>query len=535
MSIRTRLALGVALVLAMAFGSLGFVLVGSTRATLLDQADDRLVEVSAYALKTKGPPWVQGGYGGNGYGDDGPPNGYGAGETEASEDGYVESGPRSVGEFVYSENGEPYTQSFTGYADDPDPMPQFPAFPSAEADALVGRIVTLPAVDGSFDYRVLVKKDDDGNYVAVAAPLNDIDTAVDRVVRTVTFGGLGVLLVAGLASWWLIRQGLRPVDRMVDTAAAIAGGDLSRRVPDGDPRTELGRLGGALNNMLGQIERSVDERVRNEERLRRFVADAAHELRTPLTSVRGYAELYRQGALTETASLTKAMGRIEAEGGRMARLVDDLLLLARLDRRLALEHEPVDLGVLAREAVDDFEIVEPGHPVTTEIAGGVVVAGDAVRLRQVVDNLLANARVHTPPGTPVRVSVRTDPRAAVLTVADDGPGIAEADRARVFERFWRGDPSRVRKTGGTGLGLAIVASLVQSHGGTVELASDEGHGATFTVRIPVAGVGEVGETAAVIDRGGVMKGTAGGGGVATEREDPRRPARGHAPRIETQG
>ncbi len=493
MSVRTRLALGVALVLAVAFASLGFVLVRSTRATLLDQVDDRLAEVSAYALLTKGPPGGFGAYGpgGNdGYGPWGNDD-FGTGERidsglDETNEGYGESSPRSVGEFVYSPEGEPYTNSPTGYADDPDPMPRLPVFPSAEADGLVGRVVTLPAVDDSVEYRVLVEKDGDGNYVAVAAPLSDVDQAVSRVVRTVTFGGTGVLVAAGLASWWLIRRGLRPVDRMVDTAAAIAGGDLSRRVPEGDHRTELGRLGEALNEMLSQIERGVDERVQNEERLRRFVADAAHELRTPLTSVRGYAELYRQGALTKTANLSKAMGRIESEGGRMARLVDDLLLLARLDRQLAMEVEPVDLASLAREAVDDFGVVEPGHPVTTDIAGALVVAGDGVRLRQVIDNLLANLRVHMPPGTPVRVSVRKDGDRAVLTVADDGPGIAAADRTRVFERFWRGDPSRVRKTGGTGLGLAIVESLVQAHGGTVELASEAGRGSTFTVRIPAA-------------------------------------------------
>ncbi len=517
MSIRTRLALGVALVLAVAFGSLGFVLVRSTRATLMDQVDDRLVEVSAYALHTKGPPGRYGGYGND---DNDGNGGFGPNGAPDNDDEYTQYGPRSVAEFVFSPEGDPYVESPTGYDDDPDPIPRLPVFPSAEADSLIDRIVTLPAIDDSVQYRVLIKRDDDENFVAVAAPLGDVERAVARVVQMVSIGGASVLVVAGLASWWLIRRGLRPVDRMVDTAAAIAGGDLSRRVPDGDPRTELGRLGEALNNMLGQIERGVDERVRNEERLRRFVADAAHELRTPLTSVRGYAELYRQGALTDTASLTKAMGRIEAEGGRMARLVDDLLLLARLDRQLALEHEPIDLGVLAREAVDDFEIVEPGHPVTTEIAGPVVVAGDAVRLRQVVDNLLANVRVHTPTGTPVHVFVRTVRREAVMTVADDGPGIAAADRARVFERFWRGDPSRVRKTGGTGLGLAIVASLVQSHGGTVELASDEGTGATFTVRIPVAGAGLVGETTAVIDWGGVVKTAPSRGGAFPERVAP---------------
>ncbi len=452
--------------LAVAFALFGTFLVRSTRATLLDQVDDRLVEASYNAVHRKAP------------------NSFGPPFSNMQSNRYEDSSPRSVAEYVYNQKGECTFSTNTGYADNPDPDPAFPAFPSPEADELVGDIVTLPADDGAFDYRVLIQKSDN-SYVAVAAPLDEVDQAVSRVVRTVSFGGAGVLAIAAVASWVLIRRGFRPVDRMVDTAAAIASGDLSRRVPDGDPRTELGRLGEALNDMLGQIEQGVAARAANEERLRRFVADAAHELRTPLTSVRGYAELYRQGALTDDTALTKAMGRIEAEGGRMARLVDDLLLLARLDRHLSLDIERVNLGELAREAVEDFRITEPDHPVDLQVDGTVEMAGDRVRLRQVIDNLLTNVGVHTPPGTPVQVRVRQDGAFAELIVADDGPGIPEGDRAHVFERFWRGDPSRVRKTGGTGLGLAIVSSLAQAHGGSVELTSGSGTGAEFTVRMPV--------------------------------------------------
>jgi two-component system OmpR family sensor kinase len=230
-------------------------------------------------------------------------------------------------------------------------------------------------------------------------------------------------------------------------------------------------------------------RAASEERLRRFIADAAHELRTPLTSLRGYAELYRQGAIPDEAGVANAMGRIESEGGRMARLVDDMLLLARLDQQRGLETKPVDLVAVAREAVDDFRVVAPDRPITTDLADAAVVRGDRLRLRQIVDNFLVNTRIHTPPGTPVHVSVARRGNEVELAVADQGPGIPPEDQARVFERFWRADPARVRSRGGTGLGLAIVASLVQAHGGTVSLTSQPGQGATFRVRLPLVGEG----------------------------------------------
>jgi two-component system OmpR family sensor kinase len=245
-------------------------------------------------------------------------------------------------------------------------------------------------------------------------------------------------------------------------------------------------LGAALNEMLGQIEQSTAARAASEARLRRFVADAAHELRTPLTSLRGYVELYSQGALSTPEALDRAMGRIGAEASRMGRLVEDLLLLARLDQQRALDQERVDLVALAHEAATDFAAIAPHRPFTTAWDGEAVVLGDRVRLRQVIDNLLTNARTHTPPETPVHLAVRRDGDLAELIVADKGPGIPPAAKERVFERFWRGDPGRSRARGGTGLGLSIVASIVAAHGGTVDLASAPGEGTTFTVRLPLA-------------------------------------------------
>jgi two-component system OmpR family sensor kinase len=239
--------------------------------------------------------------------------------------------------------------------------------------------------------------------------------------------------------------------------------------------------------MLGQIEAGIREREQGEVRLRRFVADAAHELRTPLTSLRGYAELYRQGALPTPEALANAMGRIESEGARMARLVDDLLLLARTDQGRPLEQEPVDLVRLARDAAGDFAAVEPDRPLERELDGTAVVMGDPIRLRQAIDNLLANVRAHTPGGTPARLSVQRDGAWVELTVADEGPGIVPDDQTRIFQRFWRGDPGRKRTAaGGTGLGLSIVEALVRAHGGTVAVRSEPGRGAAFTLRLPLA-------------------------------------------------
>jgi len=237
---------------------------------------------------------------------------------------------------------------------------------------------------------------------------------------------------------------------------------------------------------MGKIQRSDDARAAGERRLRRFVADAAHELRTPLTSLRGYAELYRQGALKDDTAVTNAMGRIESEGARMARLVDDLLLLARLDQDRGLERTPVDLGEIVRDAVEDFRVVAPDRTATLAVEPGAMVSGDRMRLRQIVDNLLSNVRTHTPAGTPVNVSVARTPSGVVLRVVDSGPGIDTEDQERIFERFWRADPARTRSRGGSGLGLAIVSSLVDAHDGAIALESEPGKGAAFTVTLPLA-------------------------------------------------
>jgi two-component system OmpR family sensor kinase len=351
---------------------------------------------------------------------------------------------------------------------------------------------TVPSVDGRHAWRVQVSVEDDLT-VVVAFPLDGVDATMARLmIYEIGGGAVVLLLLAGVASV-VIRRSLRPLAQVEQAAEQIAAGDLSQRVPEGHPRTEVGSLSMSFNSMVAQIETAFTARSQSEaqaraseQRMRRFVADASHELRTPLTSIRGFAELYRQGALPAGADVDRAMSRVESEARRMGELVDDLLLLARLDQQRPLDRTPVDLLAVVGNVVHDLQAAAPNRIIRLETDGvDCSVEGDASRLAQVFANLATNALIHTPTATTITLRVTTQAGQAVVDVADNGPGIAEADRAQIFERFYRADSSRTRASGGSGLGLSIVAGLVQAHGGTVQATETPGGGATFRVWLPL--------------------------------------------------
>jgi two-component system OmpR family sensor kinase len=344
---------------------------------------------------------------------------------------------------------------------------------------------TVSAVSGDTRFRVALEPlGDTGQILIVAAPLNDADDTLHQLLIVEIVVAASVLLATLLLGLWLVRVGLRPLGRIEVTAAGIAGGDLSRRVDNDDPRTEVGRLGGALNTMLGQIEEAFDERTASEQRLRRFVADASHELRTPLAAVRAYAELFDRGARERPDDLERAMTGIQRESQRMGLLVDDLLLLARLDQGRPLERKAVALDEVARDAVESARMLNPEREISLDVPAPVEVEGDRERLRQILDNLLANVRAHTPSGAPATVRVVREGENAVVEVTDTGPGLSDDQLEHAFERFYRGDASRSRDVGGAGLGLAIASAIAESHGGLATVANVGGNGVTgLSVRV----------------------------------------------------
>jgi two-component system OmpR family sensor kinase len=357
--------------------------------------------------------------------------------------------------------------------------------PDLPASLPVGRLITVGGDDGR--YRVLAQRDRFGTTITVAAvPLAEVDQTLNQLLVVEGLVILGVLIALALAARLVVGIGLLPLDRMGHTAGAIAGGDLSHRVTATDPRTEVGRLGIALNRMLDRLEEAFAERQASEDRLRRFLADASHELRTPLSSIRGYAELFRIGAAREPAETERAMRRIEGEAKRMGVLVEDLLTLARLDEVRDAPHTDVDLAALASDALDDARVTAPDREITLAVDQPARVLGDASQLRQVLANLLRNALVHTPAGTPIEVSVGPREGEVALEVRDHGPGLPTDDPDALFERFWRAEGGRERGRAGAGLGLAIVAAIVDAHGGGVSAATLPSGGASFVVRLPAA-------------------------------------------------
>ncbi len=375
--------------------------------------------------------------------------------------------------------------------------PDLPALTPDEAADRAGEPFTVDAMRGTESWRVVTYPlPGESGSVAIATSLHEVDATVKRLVQIDILVGMAVLAGLAVIGISMVRTALRPLTEIEVTAAAIGRGDLARRVPEYHPGTEMGRLSRALNAMLEQIERAFRAQAasesrsrRSEQRMRRFVADASHELRTPLTSIRGFAELHRQGAVTDPAAVTDLLGRIEGEAKRMGLLVDDLLLLARLDQQRPVQHTPVDLGAMAQSAIEAARAASPRRDISLAITGDdLIVPGDEDRLHQVVGNLLDNALAYSPADTPVRVHLgwtrRDGQELASLEVVDRGQGLTPDQAERVFERFYRTDAARSRALGGTGLGLSIVAAITQAHGGTVEVESDPGAGSTFRVLLP---------------------------------------------------
>ncbi|MEZ5126187.1 MAG: HAMP domain-containing sensor histidine kinase [Thermoleophilia bacterium] len=365
------------------------------------------------------------------------------------------------------------------------PSPSIPkTLPVSQHDRPV--LFTTGAIGDRTHFRVLAATNSSsGQILIVAIPLTEVQQTLTRLLTIEAIVTGAVLLGLGVLAWWLVRRELRPLEGMAAAAGRIAAGDLSERVAPAERKTEVGRLGLALNAMLERIEHAFAERTASEERLRRFLADASHELRTPLTSIRGYAEMFHRGAKDNADDLALVMRRIEEEGQRMGIMVDELLLLARLGEGREPEREAVNLGRIVADAVSDARAANPERDIELTTPDELYVLGDDPQLRQVVANLLGNALRHTPATAAVRATAATDGSSAVLTVSDEGPGMPPEVAARVFEPFYRADPARARTTGGAGLGLAIVAAIVQAHGGSIALQSEDGDGSTFTVRLPL--------------------------------------------------
>ena len=483
-SLRSRLTLGVLLLTATGFVFSGVVAQNALQGYLLQQVDSQLTSIYSNTL----PRAVQAG-------------------IDSGEDDY----------YRHSEEGEHRNRL------DPRPTPQSPLqrIPTSTSVTLVdatgtvtanlggdlnsssastylkgytpsklasyeGKPFTIEADGADFRAIALILPDGSGSVVA-AQSLGELDRTISKLGFYFLLIGLLVLILVAIASRIVIKIGMRPLEDVEVTAEQIAAGDLSARMPEANANTEVGRLVTSLNTMLGRIETSFAARTESENRLRRFVADASHELRTPITAIRGFSELYRQGAVADGEATKEMLGRIEGESRRMGSLVEDLLLLARLDQAREMESKPVNLSEVVESAVVSARAAGPNHPITFHAPEDELFAlGDEPRIHQVIANLLANARAHTPSGTKIDVKLSRDSDGVRVSVSDNGPGMSEEDQKKIFERFYRADSSRVRVDGeGSGLGLSIVDAVMGAHGGSVSVQSELGKGSTFTLFFPL--------------------------------------------------
>jgi two-component system OmpR family sensor kinase len=457
LSLRARLLLGVVALAAVGLVAANVATYSTLSSYLLDRTDSTL-DQTAQTLRRPGPG------------------------------GGIRSAPPGTFVQVRSLDGDTVVATFSGAtlpgASVPAPNLRDAVKPPAlNRTTEAVRYFTVGGAHGGPEYRVRASiAQGDEAMLLVASSLRDVNSTLNRLLAIeLVVTALVLAAIAGLGLW-LVRLGLRPLDAIGQTASAIAAGDLSRRVERAEERTEVGRLGLALNSMLARIESSFRAQEASERKLRRFVADASHELRTPLSAVRAYAELYDRGAAERPDDLERSMQGISRESERMSVLVEDLLLLARLDDGRPLERERVELDEVVGEAVETAQAVDPDRAIELHAEP---VLGDRVRLRQIVDNLLANVRAHTPPGTPASVSVTRRNGSAEISVTDAGPGLDEEHLEHLFERFYRADPSRARASGGVGLGLAIVAAVAEAHGGTASASSRPGEGTTIAIALPL--------------------------------------------------
>lgn len=467
MRLRARLALLVAVLLTGSVAVLGGGILWWTRANLVAEADAWLLRARAQPQSSQPGQSAQSG-------------------IRPRED---QSPARQVALLRFGSRGrleEAVPSEMTG---DLDPLPDV-SWKAALSGGPDGRIRSAGSVDGTLEYHWTAVQRSDGGVTVFAVSLAEAARTTDLLLWSLLLGGGAVVVLGGGAGWWVVRRQLRPLDDLVDATEAVAAGDLTRRTGPRATRDEVGRLTTSFDDMLVRLDASLAAREAARLKLEQFVADASHELRTPLALIRGYAELHGRGGLPPGPPLERAMSRIAAETERMTGLVEDLLLLARLDHEAAdteVDTEVEVAGVL-REAVEEHRAIGPGHPVELDLGTGpaVSVRANALRLRQVIGNLLANVRNHTPPGTVTRITAEALGPVVEIRVIDNGPGIAAADRPYVFERFFRPDASRARTRSGTGsgLGLSIVAALVSSCDGTVTALETPGGGATFQVRLP---------------------------------------------------